>query len=932
MPKPSEEYPLTDKPEEMREVFPAWSADDMRMRVTKQGQFIIYCCLMKLICALCFPVTVLAGEALPGRAVQGVLDLSRWIFEEGDIAILDGEWEFYQNQLLTPDELTRLDGSVKPSYLSPLALWKEKAEVASKSRHGYATYRLRVKLSPKKMSYILRSGKIRTASKLWIDGQLAAERGVVGRDKEHTVPYEKPIFHPFDAKSAEIELVFWQSDFYTFAGNGGTQFYLGEASVMRAELRRDILWDCFFIGCLAILALYHIGLWALRRDRYDPLIFSVYCFVMAMRPLMTGDSFPIYYLSGSLPWVMILKLEFIGVSLLVPLMCHFFYLLFPQDLSVRLVRSAWVVGVFFLLDFVLLPTATMGLHLRILQVLLIILAIAIFAGVLLAAVRHRIGAGFMVCGAAVLFAGLLNDILLSNRWIDSVFVIPVATLFFAFTQAMVMSIQFSQTFAGLLKTKRDLNSLNEKLESEVAERTQTISTIVNNVRTGFFTIDRNLCIGAGFTQSCNTVLNLNLQQGLSILSVFSMSERERDRFESCIEQVFDDLLPSEVSLANLTSRYRLNDRLYSLEGAVVRAADGSIGKILFTACDITRLSKIELESHHNRMLLTILNYKDAFRSFVADSFERMARIKKGFKEDDQSQIRSDLHTIKGNAASFDLGEISWHIHQMEEQEQITSWDIEMLSEKLRAFLRENGAILSIDHLSSDGETYTIAVRRLFELYQKLQSSKDLHESRLLLQEWIETAGQVPIAGILGPIERTVKNVAERLGKQVNFTVDGGEIAISPERYSELLHSLVHLVRNAIDHGIEPPFERGNKPSAGRITLAFDKDASGYRITVRDDGRGIDRSALIQKAVRSGLITVSAAALLTDREILDLAFLDSISTSDDVTDISGRGVGLAAVRAAALKCGGSIAVESTPGQGTLFLINLPDQPKTSVKAA
>jgi two-component system chemotaxis sensor kinase CheA len=133
---------------------------------------------------------------------------------------------------------------------------------------------------------------------------------------------------------------------------------------------------------------------------------------------------------------------------------------------------------------------------------------------------------------------------------------------------------------------------------------------------------------------------------------------------------------------------------------------------------------------------------------------------------------------------------------------------------------------------------------------------------------------------------------------------------------------VHLVRNAIDHGIEPPEQRGGKPPIGRLRIAIARSLKQLRIEIADDGAGIDTGRLLARAIEQGVLDASAASLLSESEKLRLVLAPGLSTAETVSETSGRGVGAGAVRDAVEAVGGSLHVESARGRGTTFVLELP----------
>ena len=184
---------------------------------------------------------------------------------------------------------------------------------------------------------------------------------------------------------------------------------------------------------------------------------------------------------------------------------------------------------------------------------------------------------------------------------------------------------------------------------------------------------------------------------------------------------------------------------------------------------------------------------------------------------------------------------------------------------------------------------------------------------------------LPCASLLATLPRLARELARDRGKEVKLTISGGEIEIDRRILEEIKDPLSHLLRNSIDHGIEPPVARqaGNKPVSGAISIAVaQKDSNKVEIVFADDGAGMDVAKLKAAAARLGLVSRPDLENLDEREVLALSFRSGLSTSAMVTDLSGRGLGLAIVREKIERLSGSIAIETRPGAGTRFRIVLP----------
>jgi two-component system chemotaxis sensor kinase CheA len=208
---------------------------------------------------------------------------------------------------------------------------------------------------------------------------------------------------------------------------------------------------------------------------------------------------------------------------------------------------------------------------------------------------------------------------------------------------------------------------------------------------------------------------------------------------------------------------------------------------------------------------------------------------------------------------------------------------------------------------------------------------ELHrESRALERKLNELQGDivevrmVPLGQIFDKLSRMVRKLGRELGKPVNFEVRGSDVELDKLIVEDLSDPLMHLIRNALDHAIEPPEvrARAGKPPAGRVTLAAAQKGNHVVISVEDDGAGIDEARIREAAVARGLLSAEAAAQLGRREVLNVIFHPGFTTAKQVTAFSGRGVGMDVVKSNVAAMSGIIALETEVGRGTRFEITLP----------
>src|SRR5690606_31776069 len=203
-------------------------------------------------------------------------------------------------------------------------------------------------------------------------------------------------------------------------------------------------------------------------------------------------------------------------------------------------------------------------------------------------------------------------------------------------------------------------------------------------------------------------------------------------------------------------------------------------------------------------------------------------------------------------------------------------------------------------------------------------NRGFERNLLELQNGILDVRMVPLGQIFEKLARIVRQVAREHGKEVRLVVAGKETEVDKLIVEELSDPLMHIIRNAIDHGIESPKVRelAEKPPAGTLALSAYQKGKHVVIEIEDDGAGINPQALRETAVRRGLFTAETAAELSREEAYNLIFTPGFSTKSSITEISGRGVGMDVVKTNIGRLGGVIDVQSEVGTGTKFTITLP----------
>jgi len=297
-------------------------------------------------------------------------------------------------------------------------------------------------------------------------------------------------------------------------------------------------------------------------------------------------------------------------------------------------------------------------------------------------------------------------------------------------------------------------------------------------------------------------------------------------------------------------------------------------------------------------------------------------------EGSESTARHAIHTVKGNSASYGLDDIVDVIHKVEESQQLAPEHVDEIRDALRGFLSTHEGVLELTYDDLGEEGFSVTKEQISDLRGLIASIPGAQAAEL--RRWTAHVFRRPAGQLLGPVEDFARKLGRRLGKNLAFELGGAETSLDVETVRPVFQVVSHLVRNAIDHGIEGPVERGTKAQCGRVRLVVGEGDGHYLVECADDGRGIDVEVLGRRAVEIGAITSAQLAAMSFEEKLRLVFVDGLSSAQVTTSISGRGIGMSAVRAAVRKVHGDIAIASGRGTGTTFSIRIP-KPESAARA-
>jgi two-component system, chemotaxis family, sensor kinase CheA len=250
-------------------------------------------------------------------------------------------------------------------------------------------------------------------------------------------------------------------------------------------------------------------------------------------------------------------------------------------------------------------------------------------------------------------------------------------------------------------------------------------------------------------------------------------------------------------------------------------------------------------------------------------------------------------------------------------------------ERIDEFLSHVGELVTVGEMYSNFAT-SLSTTQTKAASSELKRINEVFENlSISLQGSIMRLRKVPIHQLLNRLPRIVRDVAQTNGKAIDVEVTGGDLLADKSLVDALEAPLMHMVRNAADHGVEPPEKRtqASKPPTGNVTIACSETEDLLILTVSDDGAGLNYNALQKKAVELGMLKPDQELLEAD--LINLLFMPGVSTAEHITDVSGRGVGMDVARKKIEEMGGAILVKSQPGKGTVFTLKLPKTVTTRI---
>ncbi len=417
------------------------------------------------------------------KAKEGILDLTQWHLEK-EVIRLDGEWEFYWNQLLGPQEFKKTS-SRGNGYFDIPSSWNQYIIDNKKlSGDGYATYRLLLKTGESGRLSI-KIPRVFTAYNLWVNGELIATAGTVGKSREAMTPQYLPQVALFELTQGENEIVMQVANFYHRSGGILESLVMGHEKLIFELHYKSIAYELFLFGSLMIIGTYHLAMFFFRRKSPPPLYFGLFCLLIGLRTLLVGERFFIYIFPG-FNWEVAHKIQTLTFYLGLTLIFMFFKSIFPNDFHSKIVGTVKGVGIVFGGLVLFTPAKTFTIFNPVYQIFTV-LAIIYIISILMNKLRQKEkGIGLIIIGALALIITSLNDIIFLSIWMNDQVSPLLRTLFrtgnlsavgqliFVFANSLVLAQKFSNALEQEEVMTAQLEEINLNLDQLVIKRTEAL--------------------------------------------------------------------------------------------------------------------------------------------------------------------------------------------------------------------------------------------------------------------------------------------------------------------------------------------------------------------------------------------------------------------------------------------------------------------------
>lgn len=432
-----------------------------------------------IICLISFSVSASRNNS---PIKDGVIDLELTNIKESKSIKLQGDWEFYWNQLLEPKDFAANKNKLTPAFKKVPKSWTSyKIDSTKLPNKGFATYRLIInkKEDSSETIYGLKISTVFSNYKLWVNGNFISEIGKVSKKEILSVPQFKYqdvpfILDPEKGDTKKIEIIIQVSNFSHQRSGLQRPIFFSTFENLRSESRWMDILNLIIIGIILVIGVNHLNMYLFRRRDISNLYFSIVCIVMILRNITTGDRIITYFIPN-INWELLVKLDNFSGFGTIPLFALFIYSLFKVDFPKGLFKTILVIGVLVTVLVFATPANFYGKFRMIFEIYILIFGLYLTFGVLLrSAIRKRPTALYTFLGMFILYSTAINDVLSSMGIIQSAYVAPYGLVAFMLIQSITITVKSAKAINQNEELSAQLTLEKENLEKNINERTQEL--------------------------------------------------------------------------------------------------------------------------------------------------------------------------------------------------------------------------------------------------------------------------------------------------------------------------------------------------------------------------------------------------------------------------------------------------------------------------
>lgn len=479
----------------------------------------------------------------------------------------------------------------------------------------------------------------------------------------------------------------------------------------------------------------------------------------------------------------------------------------------------------------------------------------------------------------------------------------------------------------------DLRIYNLELEMKVEDRTKELQNLtdiqkgmLNALGQGFVIVNKDHEIHPVYSKVAESMFEV-IPDEATPREIMGISESEGESFKELFQMVYDNVLSLE-DMVRLAPDLRSNSKNQKIQLSYAPITSGDSQEfqyIMLVGTDKTQefenMEKFKKEWNFSQMIYKIASNRDSFNKILGESQKMLVDC---FDYFDQAyglkDIQRLIHTIKGNFSYFNISVVSEKCHDLESHLE-NYLQVEVCPAEAKVYVSEKLAELDLSITDFIDQYESILQYKRSSKMKVIPVSELKSFGEILNKRGPELFGlfkdsffRTEVSSYFQMYETITQDLARKLDKKVSFKLEGAGTTMPEGEWDHIFQPFIHFVRNSLDHGIETPDERRNagKPEEGHIVFSFKSEGDELKVTLKDDGRGVNWRKMAEKD----------QSIQSQDDAIQRILSGGLSTRDEVSDISGRGVGVSSIFATVMKAGGTMQMDSVEGEGITINLSVP----------